>query len=183
MNLFFLDLDPKNCAKYHCDKHVVKMILEIVQMLYTAHNVLGTKNLPRNGYRSFNPHHPTAVWIRLCDENYTYAVTVADELAKEYRFRYNKVHSCEKHVDWLKDNKPVFKETPDPYKNSTKTVHLRPIPGMTCVPLAMPDDVMKDDPIKSYRSYYNVYKKRFARWTNRLTPPWFLPIQIQLFFN
>jgi len=28
MNIFFLDTDTKQCAKYHCDKHVVKMILE-----------------------------------------------------------------------------------------------------------------------------------------------------------
>lgn len=28
MNIFVLDLDPKTCAAYHCDKHVVKMIVE-----------------------------------------------------------------------------------------------------------------------------------------------------------
>ena len=28
MNIFHLDEDPETCAVYHCDKHVVKMILE-----------------------------------------------------------------------------------------------------------------------------------------------------------
>ena len=33
MNIFHLHKDPKICAEYHCDKHVVKMILETAQML------------------------------------------------------------------------------------------------------------------------------------------------------
>ena len=37
MNIFHLHKDPKICAKYHCDKHVVKMILETAQMLSTAY--------------------------------------------------------------------------------------------------------------------------------------------------
>jgi len=28
MNIFVLDYNPKKAAEYHCDKHVVKMILE-----------------------------------------------------------------------------------------------------------------------------------------------------------
>lgn len=28
MNIFFLDENPSLSAQYHCDKHVVKMILE-----------------------------------------------------------------------------------------------------------------------------------------------------------
>ena len=40
MNIFYLDSDPRIAAKYHCDKHVVKMILESGQMLSTAHRVV-----------------------------------------------------------------------------------------------------------------------------------------------
>jgi hypothetical protein len=40
MNIFYLDEDPKICAQYHCDKHVVKMIIEYAQLLSTAHRVL-----------------------------------------------------------------------------------------------------------------------------------------------
>jgi hypothetical protein len=32
MNIFYLDEDPKICAQYHCDKHVVKMIIEYAQL-------------------------------------------------------------------------------------------------------------------------------------------------------
>ena len=37
MNIFHLDKNPIKCALYHCDKHVVKMILETSQMLSTAY--------------------------------------------------------------------------------------------------------------------------------------------------
>ena len=40
MNIFYLHEDPQVSAKMHCDKHVVKMILESAQMLSTAHRVL-----------------------------------------------------------------------------------------------------------------------------------------------
>ena len=37
MNLFVLSINPRKAAEYHLDKHVVKMILEACQLLYTAH--------------------------------------------------------------------------------------------------------------------------------------------------
>ena len=37
MNIFHLHKDAEVCARYHCDKHVVKMILETGQMLSTAY--------------------------------------------------------------------------------------------------------------------------------------------------
>ena len=37
MNIFILSIIPKDAAEAHGDKHVVKMILEACQMLYTAH--------------------------------------------------------------------------------------------------------------------------------------------------
>ena len=39
MNIFFLHFDPKTCAQMHVDKHVVKMILESVQLLCSAHHL------------------------------------------------------------------------------------------------------------------------------------------------
>jgi len=39
MNIFFLDWDVKKCAEYHCDKHIVKMILETAQLLCGVHHM------------------------------------------------------------------------------------------------------------------------------------------------
>ena len=54
MNIFYLDNDPKVCAEMHCDKHVVKMIIEYAQLMSTAHRILdGTSyyDLTANGRR------------------------------------------------------------------------------------------------------------------------------------
>ena len=40
MNIFYLDRDAKLAAQYHCDKHVVKMIIEYAQLMSTAHRML-----------------------------------------------------------------------------------------------------------------------------------------------
>ena len=40
MNIFYLDKNFQVNAKLHCDKHVVKMIVEYAQLLSTAHRVL-----------------------------------------------------------------------------------------------------------------------------------------------
>lgn len=40
MNIFYLDPNPTKCARYHADKHCVKMVLEYAQLLSTAHRVL-----------------------------------------------------------------------------------------------------------------------------------------------
>lgn len=46
MNIFALARDPYIAASYHCDRHVVKMIVEYAQLLSTAHRQLdGTAHL------------------------------------------------------------------------------------------------------------------------------------------
>ena len=187
MNLFFLSFIPTECAKDHCDKHVVKMILEIVQMLYTAHIILKSNNLPENHYRKISNHiHPTAVWVRICSSNYLYAAEVALSIAHEYTHRYNKIHSCESHAKWLFNNLPEFNDFQN-YSGSKKKIVFATNEyftslGITPIPLSMPDDCYLDDPIKSYRKYYMVYKKHFAKWTSRNIPKWFCKSDIRKYF-
>lgn len=40
MNIFALDTNPTICAQYHCNKHLIKMIVEHLQLISTAHRVL-----------------------------------------------------------------------------------------------------------------------------------------------
>jgi len=163
MNLFYLNLDPEQCAKEHCDKHVVKMTLEIVQMLYTAHHLSSTQ--PEFAYKKSHVKHPISIWIRSSIKNYTYAVTLAKFLAKEYTYRYQKIHSCEKHIDWLIVNFPNFENN-----------EILPFP------LSMPDECKLNCPIKSYQNYYILKKRHFAKWTNRPIPRWFTFINLRKYF-
>jgi hypothetical protein len=83
MNIFYLNYNPVICAQEHCDKHVVKMIVEYAQLLSTAHRVLdgiGYVELSANNrkvkrfkldepresslYKACHINHPSAVWTR-----------------------------------------------------------------------------------------------------------------------
>ena len=76
MNIFHLHKDPRICAEYHCDKHVVKMILETAQMLSTAY-----------------PKHPMTIWVGDSGANFFWSVQLLDQLLYQYTVRYKKVHS------------------------------------------------------------------------------------------
>ena len=177
MNLFFLDFDPKKCAEYHCDKHVVKMILELCQLMYTAHRSLGS-DIPEDGYRSFNPQHPTCIWVRSSVENYVYTFKLCKCLCEEYTHRYFRIHKCESHLSFL-ETVPCFEVLNKNYKvdqvfSSNKHFENN---GNTPIPLAMPVEYTRKDTIQSYRNYYKS-KKSFVQWTNRPVPSWFTFVNI-----
>ena len=93
MNIFFLDEDPKMCAQAHCDKHVIKMILEYAQMMSTTHRVLNSPSeLTESMYKISHENHPATIWVRESESNYRWLHEVWFWLAKEYWWRYEKMH-------------------------------------------------------------------------------------------
>jgi len=92
MNIFYLDKDPRLCTRYHCDKHVVKMILESAQLLCTAVNVLAGEQV--TPYKSTHVNHPCSIWIResYWNWNYTYKLMLELELEWNHRYQHNKSH-------------------------------------------------------------------------------------------
>ena len=180
MNVFYLDSDPKICAEHHCDKHVVKMIIEYGQLMSTAHRVLDGKeyiDLTANNrkikrwllpdsredilMKASHINHPSGVWARQSDSNYTWLCQMWYALCKEYTYRYGKIHSVETR---LVDT--IFRLP----NNISEGVFTEPTP-------AMPDDCkIVNDSLASYHKYYNEKKTRFARWTKRATPNWYVPV-------
>ena len=161
MNIFFLHWNPKKAAEYHCDKHVVKMIIETAQLLYTAHWVLGSTHLPPNAYKLSHKNHPSAIWTRESLFNYLWLCSLGWWLCKEYQFRYgaNKIHKTEEHILWLLNNPPKMTDM-----------------NRTPVRQAMPDEYKQEDPIEAYRTYYvesKLKQKNIVKYTCR-TPPSFL---------
>ena len=153
MNIFVLDINPKNCAKYHCDKHVVKMILESVQLLCGVHWTLGN-SAP---YKLSHRNHPCSIWVRECIENYVWLCDLTMELCKEYTYRYGKTHKSQQILEWCMINIPNLPENGD----------------ITPFALAMPDEYKVECPVESYRNYYRGAKTSFATWKNREVPEWF----------
>jgi len=139
MNIFFLDWNPKKAAEYHCDKHVVKMIIETAQLLYAAHWILETPDMPSNAYKLSHKNHPSSIWARKSLANYLWLASLGWWLCKEYQFRYgeNKLHKTEWHIDWLLHNHPKFEKI-----------------CFTTPPLAMPDIYKTSDTIEAYRKFY-----------------------------
>lgn len=167
MNIFFLDVCPFKSARYYFNKHCIKIILEITQMLYAAHWMSDSNenweathqsdlNLP--AYRKTHVNHPTTKWVRRSIDNYNYTVTMGFELCYEYTRRFGKVHKCQVRLEWLRDHVPLC--TSDTMTHHTAT---RNVPeGCTPIPLAMPEKYYSDDAVQSYRQYYLAEKSEMV---------------------
>jgi hypothetical protein len=163
MNIFFLSLNPKEAARLHCDKHVVKMILETAQLLYSSHWMLNPEGLRENAYKIAHKNHPCAIWVRTSLSNYMWLASLGWWLCKEYKHRYgeDKIHKTEQHIIWLLNNPP-------------KGILCY---GFTMPALAMPDEYKKDDVVESYRLYYiesKLKKRGIVKYTKREWPDFLL---------
>ena len=153
MNIFVLDYDPKTCAEYHCDKHVVKMILETAQLLCGVHWTIGGQA----PYKLSHKNHPCSIWTRECVENYVWLCDLGINLCHEYTYRYGKTHKSQQIIEWCMTNIPNIRSNGD----------------LTPFALAMPDESKVDCPIESYRNYYKNSKSSIANWKNRKIPEWY----------
>jgi len=169
MNIFFLDENPTLSAKYHVDKHVVKMILETAQLLCSVHHVTEqvteqvTDQVP---YKLSHKNHPCAIWARESLSNYLYLCELGLELGKEYTYRYGKRHKSIDVIEWCIVNKPNIPDI-----------------GFTTPARAMPDEFKVDSVVESYRNYYMGAKSDLASWKNREKPLWFEKKELDLHYD
>lgn len=152
MNIFILDKKIEKCARYHCDQHVVKMILESVQMLCTALNKKGFVT----PYKSTHAKHPCVLWVEESFDNFTWLKDLTVALNAEYRFRF----------DRDVDHKSILVLN----ELSNHTYENR---GLTEFAQAMPDKYkIPGDAVAAYRQFYLGEKMGFAKWTKRSVPKW-----------
>lgn len=172
MNIFFLSMSIKRCAKAHFDKHVIKCILEYCQLLCTAWHALNPELAAEhlvNGliYRKTHVNHPCSIFTRNHISNYNYVVRLGLQLCHEWRYRYRheKIHGCEEKLKFLflnpphAINKSIIKKTP----NNPKGL-LLPLPQ------AMPAECRKKGNVhacvRAYRNYYkSTHKSHLVSWT------------------
>jgi hypothetical protein len=153
MNIFLLDFNPRKAAEYHCDKHVVKMILETAQLLYTAHWMLNPEVLPAESYKKTHVNHPCAIWVRESLSNYIWLAELGKCLCAEYTHRYHKLHKTAIHIEWLQSHLPNLSDI-----------------GITLIRQAMPKECKHPNPVEAYRTYYLEYKSHFLVYTSREVP-------------
>ena len=170
MNIFLLDEDPALCARYHCDKHVVKMVLETTQILSTVARGLGHDV----GYKPTHAKHPSVLWAgkNSITRLWTYALGL--ELGKEYTHRYGKTHKSVSMLLSIGDALKLY---------ALDVVDLDKDTGP--YPLAVGVDTKKElgagshtayasDAIRVYRHYYFKEKYAICKWTNRREPYWWV---------
>tara|TARA_R110000751_G_scaffold197030_1_gene302200 strand:+ start:1469 stop:2104 length:636 start_codon:yes stop_codon:yes gene_type:complete len=161
MNIFRLHDDPYIAAQMHCDKHVVKMILETAQMLSTAYRVLGSEKLADEEglYKIAHKNHPSCVWIRNDVWNYYWSVSLLSALCAEYTYRYGKHHVSERLLHYFQ------KHVPNGIEMKAQNMPF---------PQCMPDEYkVEGDPVSAYRKYYKGEKAYFAKWNRgREAPEW-----------
>jgi len=156
MQIFVLDEDPALAAKYHCDRHVVKMILETCQLLCTAYYEKSTLVPP---YKRTHMNHPCAVWCRKTKGNYEWLLQLGFSLSDEYTIRYGKIHKSLSVLKWLEANKGMLCSFSG---------------DITPFAQAMPDEYrVHMDAVTAYRKFYIGEKSSFATWKNREVPAWF----------
>jgi len=172
----------------HCDKHVVKMILETAQLLWCAHHKLRQEgwhtSVPDNikVYRKTHENHPMAVWVRKDARNYKWTARLGLALCKEYTKRYHKIHKCESYLEWLISNDPFqhteVNSTDDIINQKKRKVWVKSaVPNLTDIPLCMDEEYyVKEkgvyDAVKSYRNYYCKGKAEIATWKFTPKPEW-----------
>lgn len=189
MNIFVLSQDPFEAARQHCDKHVVKMVLEYAQLLSTAHRVLDgapqtiqlengktiTRLLLEGEGVSFDPVGGLTISNqRVYKEthiNHPCAKWVR-ETSGNYEWLYQLlVHTLNEYSVRYKRRHSIcemvntqLKVAPRNIKQGLRTQFVQ----------AMPDEHKSEDPVEAYRRFYVKEKARFARWTKPGTPPnWF----------
>lgn len=190
MNIFALNIDPRKAAEAHGDKHVIKMILETCQMLYSAHwtsvnpdilkerssikisKIAKTLAVPqhmltapkslsgKHGYSPVHLHHPCTIWIRECRGNYMWAADLAIYLATEYEFRW----PGKQHS--CKEHAIWLKNNLPPNMNHGERNGFA---------IAMDPKYRLEDPVESYINFYKGSKKdrNLTNYTKRIKP-WFL---------
>jgi hypothetical protein len=155
MNIFVLDENPGLAAKYHNNKHCVKMCLEGLGLMSNAYRHFETEERcdSLGCFKMTHFNHPCSKWARENISNYSWLSSLTYNLFLEYTKRYNKVHACY--------NTFVIISAPPNGMNRTER---------TPFPQCMPDEYKNVDPVKAYRDYYMGEKRHLASWKTEV--PW-----------
>lgn len=157
MNVFYLDEDPGQAARYHCDKHIGKMIIECAQIMFTSFHELSGQETP---YQPTHRKHPCVLWAGKSFGNWRYVYSLQVGLQGEWAYRWTRgEHGSYTAVqDYFRDRMWTF-----------KWLHVDVTPPY----LAMPEDMkIHGNPVESYRNYYRLGKKHLHGWTKREVPSW-----------
>ena len=163
VNFFYLDNDPKICAQCYCNKHIIKIPIEIAQILSKIHHELNSdidySKIYKNSLVVKNTLGPY-IWAMESLDNYIWTCHLGLALIDEYKFRYNKeTFKTQIVIETLLDNPPNL-----PKIGKTKFISTNQIDMFQFI---------SNDPIVCARYNYCEMKCSNDLWTNREKPDWF----------
>ncbi len=187
MNIFVLDNNPTQAAQFHANTHVVKMIVELAQLLSTAHRLIDGEEkiwikyvagslparyrkskrwvLPDHRepalYKATHVNHPCAIWVRESYENYMWTWQMMAALLDEYWLRYGQKKGTH-HKVRTSGLEQLLCKAPDKMVGKALTPFAQ----------AMPDQYRNPNPVDAYRAYYRGAKSNLLKYTNRAPPNW-----------
>lgn len=160
MNIFYLHTNQHMNAQYHVDQHVVKMPIEVAQMLSTnlreRFNVVAPFEGPNRIYKSVYVTHPCTEWVGETYDNFVWTWHYGVSLCAEYTHRYGKVHATRQVLSNILDLQPSGDSWP--------------YSGLTYRPKCVRAEFKGYDTVTAYRLQYITTKQRLHKWTNRNTP-------------
>jgi hypothetical protein len=185
LNFFFLDRDPRKCARYHADKHINKMQVEYAQIASSVMWIVAERNglldsslfksVSEMIYKPTHTHHPIVIWasksqahvLAVVDLGLALAEEKAERaiVAKAYGKKWSVTHKSTPILRFIRDHLPsnnlfeLGSEWHDP---------------PACVPQCIKDN--SSDIIDRYRLFYAGHKVEVTglKWAPYVQPPDFL---------
>lgn len=198
MNIFYLDDDITTCVRYHCDKHVVKMITEYTQLLSACTRLVEGTTTRHQWIQ--DSKKKTQTFNTLPGETFEFSSSLNKYVHLSKKEEYLLSHAKHPDTIWLQQSrhhwlylKSLALALYEEYKYRYNKDHaageiahlLLPSDKLADIPferppLCMPDECkilntdFTDNVIDSYRNYYNMKKQHIAQWKNRPIPDWFI---------
>jgi hypothetical protein len=130
---------------------------EIAVIVYDLHLSTGL-------YIQTHINHPCSVWVRSSIANWNYVFQLMLRLECEWNLRYEHTKDHPAITSLCKAD--IFVLT---RKYFPAILQAEPF---TPPALAMPEQYRTNNPVESYRAYYNNDKRHLHKWTNREIPFW-----------
>ena len=112
-------------------------------------------------YKATHSTHPCTAWTMTSSTNYDWHYRHFVALCDEYTYRYGKVHLTDKLLRQKLSGLP-------------NNINHGPLTKFALAMKSNPECMFPDDPVRSYRAFYQTKQERFKMvWTNREVPEWF----------
>ncbi len=181
MNVYALDENPAFAARYHCDQHISKMLLEAAQVLsgvvherakrevHTISSYLDESHGRKqrvwtwHGVRIYGPaSSPWVDWAMEQQANTEWLIRLAHELNEETLSRFGH---------------PAYAVN-EVVRNITVRLEFLQLPraNRSTFPMVLPARIaaLGLSPVQSYRLHYASTKRAIAKWRNTPPPPWWV---------